>query len=176
MKVQVGQKIAPFSVKALTGIRSRFPDEGQRFTHLQFRRFAGCPICNFHLHTFFRNKAAVDGAGIREVIFFHSSEAEMKKYQASFSYAVVADPGKKFYTKFGVGRSIWATVHWRAQWAAVKGMFLGKMGVKMENGPLGLPADFLIAQDGTVVAAKYGTHAYDQWEVPELLALANATG
>ena len=55
-------------------------------------------------------------------------------------------------------------------------MFLGKMGVKMENGPLGLPADFLIAKDGTVVAAKYGTHAYDQWEVPELLALANTAG
>lgn len=176
MKLQVGQKIAPFSVKALNGDMLTIPDGRQRFTHLQFRRFAGCPICNFHLHTFFQNKAAVDGAGIREVIFFHSSDAEMKKYQTSFSYAVVADPGKKFYAKFSVGRSIWASMHWKALWAAIKGMLLGKMGVKVENGPLGLPADFLIAQDGTDVAMKYGIHAYDQWEVPELLALANATG
>lgn len=38
------------------------------------------------------------------------------------------------------------------------------------GGRLGLPADFLIAGDGTVLACKYGTHAYDQWSVDELLA------
>lgn len=40
---------------------------------------------------------------------------------------------------------------------------------------LGLPADLLIAADGRVVAAKYGSHAYDQWSVDELLALAGHT-
>jgi hypothetical protein len=35
---------------------------------------------------------------------------------------------------------------------------------------VGLPADFLIARDGTVIAAKYGQHAYDQWSVDDLLA------
>jgi hypothetical protein len=40
------------------------------------------------------------------------------------------------------------------------------------GGRLGLPADFLIDRDGTVLACKYGTHAYDQWSVDELLALA----
>jgi hypothetical protein len=53
-------------------------------------------------------------------------------------------------------------------------MFLGKMGVKIENGPLGLPADILIDRTGAVVAVKYGTHAYDQWEVLELLSYAQA--
>jgi hypothetical protein len=37
-----------------------------------------------------------------------------------------------------------------------------------------LPADFLIAPDGTVIAKKYGTHAYDQWSVDELLKHASA--
>ncbi|WP_258958033.1 hypothetical protein [Streptomyces leeuwenhoekii] len=32
-----------------------------------------------------------------------------------------------------------------------------------------LPADFLIASDGRVLAAKYGEHVYDQWSVDELL-------
>jgi hypothetical protein len=40
------------------------------------------------------------------------------------------------------------------------------------NGNLGLPADLLIAGDGRVVAVKYGTHAYDQWSVDELLGAA----
>jgi hypothetical protein len=37
---------------------------------------------------------------------------------------------------------------------------------------LGLPTDFLIGTDGWVLALKYGTDAYDQWSVDELLAIA----
>jgi hypothetical protein len=33
----------------------------------------------------------------------------------------------------------------------------------------------LIAPDGRVLAAKYGRHANDQWEVDELLQLASST-
>jgi hypothetical protein len=40
------------------------------------------------------------------------------------------------------------------------------------GGPLGLPADFLIAPDGSIKAAHYGRHADDQWTVDEMLALA----
>jgi len=36
---------------------------------------------------------------------------------------------------------------------------------------LGLPADFLIGTDGWVLALKYGTDAYDQWSVDELVAI-----
>jgi hypothetical protein len=39
---------------------------------------------------------------------------------------------------------------------------------------LGLPADFLISSGGRVLAAKYGSHADDQWSVDELLDLAGA--
>jgi hypothetical protein len=41
-----------------------------------------------------------------------------------------------------------------------------------EGGRLGLPADFLIAPDGRVLAEKYGAHVDDQWSVDELLTLA----
>jgi hypothetical protein len=42
----------------------------------------------------------------------------------------------------------------------------------MDEGRLDLPADFLIASDGRVVASKYGVHSYDhQWSVDELLGL-----
>jgi hypothetical protein len=46
--------------------------------------------------------------------------------------------------------------------------------VHQDNGHLGLPADFLINTDGSVIAAKHGTHADDQWSVDELLAQARA--
>ena len=41
------------------------------------------------------------------------------------------------------------------------------------NCPFGLPGDFLIAPSGRIKAVKYGTHAYDQWSVDELIRLAN---
>ncbi len=44
------------------------------------------------------------------------------------------------------------------------------------GGNLGLPADFLIASDGRVLAVTYGGHAYDQWSVDELLEHAAQTG
>lgn len=172
MKVKVGQTIPSFTVQTLQGAQLSVPDAPQKFTHLQFRRFAGCPICNIHLHTFFKSFDQIEAAGIREVIFFHSSAKELTKYQKDIAFAAVADPKKTFYAQFGVGQSIWASLHPRALWAAIKGLLLGKFGLKMENGSLGLPADILIDQKGTVVAVKYGTHAYDQWEVPELLAIA----
>jgi hypothetical protein len=40
------------------------------------------------------------------------------------------------------------------------------------GGRLGLPADFLIASNGRLLACKYGVHAYDQWSVDEVLDLA----
>ncbi|MEU4356573.1 hypothetical protein [Streptomyces virginiae] len=40
------------------------------------------------------------------------------------------------------------------------------------NGRLGLPADFLIAPDGTVLARSYGEHVDDQSPVEQLLTLA----
>jgi hypothetical protein len=51
-------------------------------------------------------------------------------------------------------------------------MLRGNFGLKITGGPLGLPAEFLVAPDGRVKAAHYGKHAYDQWSVETLLDLA----
>jgi hypothetical protein len=47
--------------------------------------------------------------------------------------------------------------------------------LRLAGGPIGLPGDFLIAPSGQIKAAKYGTHAYDQWSVDELIALARGS-
>jgi hypothetical protein len=43
------------------------------------------------------------------------------------------------------------------------------------GGRYGLPAEFMIASDGRIMAVKYGIHADDQWSADELLALAAAS-
>ena len=60
----------------------------------------------------------------------------------------------------------------KALGAAMRGMAHGHFGLRLSGGPLGLPGDFLIAPSGLIIAVKYGTHAYDQWSVDELIALA----
>ena len=67
------------------------------------------------------------------------------------------------------------TIHPRFIYAiqnAIRGMAHGHFGLRLSGGPLGLPGDFLIAPSGQIKALKYGTHAYDQWSVDELIALA----
>jgi peroxiredoxin len=141
--------------------------------HLQFRRFAGCPICNLHLRAVASRYSEIAAAGITEVVVFHSAAEELRRYQADLPFAVIADPERKLYREFGVEPSIRSILHPKAWRAGARGMRWttpgGALGLREAH--LGMPADFLIASDGTVRACKYGTHADDQWSVDEILAL-----
>ena len=41
-------------------------------------------------------------AGVREVVFFHSPEAELSPHVRDLPFAVVADPTLRTYREFGV--------------------------------------------------------------------------
>jgi peroxiredoxin len=159
----------------VTGERVTVPDPG-RLVHLQFRRFAGCPVCNLHLRSVVRRHDEIVAAGIREVVFFHSPAGELRGHDLPF--AVIADPGKHYYREFGVESDRRALLNPRAWGAIVRGSALTLRGkyrppaVRQDGGRLGLPADFLVGPDGRVLAHKYGEHADDQWSVDELLAFA----
>jgi peroxiredoxin len=155
-------------------------------THLQFRRFAGCPICSLHLRGYADRHEELADAGITEVVFFHSSAEALRGYQALLPFAVIADPDKVAYREFGVETSVRAVADPRAWSSAFRGYraMLGHRndpeyaGVGSTDGTthLGLPADFLIDADGTVVALHYGRHADDQWSVDELLDIQRSLG
>ena len=173
--VSVGKSFPSIAAKNIHGATVSVPDTEGRLTHLQFRRFAGCPVCNLHLQAFIQRNAELSAAGIKEVVVFHSTDAKLLPYQGRFPFDVVGDPKKKLYERYGVETSVWALLHPGAWPALVKG-YLQKDKPALEGlpggGPLGLPADFLIAPDGTVKAAHYGKHADDQWSVDEVVAKA----
>lgn len=168
-KVTAGTQIPNTTYQSINGDTIRVPSENHRFTHLQFRRFAGCPICNMHLQQFSAEAERLAAEGIQEVIFFHSSESALRKYNSQLPFPVVADPNKSHYRKFGVEASVLSILHPSAILNGLRGVLKQGLGLSLQNGPLGLPADFLIDQTGTIVAAKYGTHAYDQWSLEELI-------
>ena len=145
------------------------------WTHIQFRRFAGCPICNLRLQSIIAQHQEITEAGIREVVVFHSPDAELLPYQGNFPFDVIGDPTKALYRKYGVESSISAFLSLKAWAASLKGNLRKDKPAMtgLPNGGIaGLPADFLIAADGTVRAAHYRSHAFDQWSVDELLALS----
>ena len=183
-RIKAGDLLDPLTVLNIQGQRVAIPG-AQRLIHLQFRRFAGCPVCDLHLHSIVRRLPELNAAGIQELVVFHSSVPELLPHAADLPFAVIADPDKWLYAKFGVESGIRALLDPRAWLPVIRGvvrsfvrMLRSKQPIPPLNpkgGSLGLPADFLIASDGRVLACKYGAHAFDQWSVDEVLALAGAT-
>lgn len=180
-RLAAGDKITPRELTTIRAERIGLPGPGG-LTHLQFRRFAGCPICNVHLHKLAMRHDELVAAGIHEIAIFHSSAAAMRPHQGGLPFDAVADPTRELYREFGVEQSPRAVLHPSAfttplrpaAWAAVaRGLRAGGRPSPKGDGALGLPADFLINPDGVVVAAHYGRHANDQWSVDELLSLAS---
>lgn len=180
-KVDPGAVLSGRELVAISGERVRVPDAG-RLVHLQLRRFAGCPVCNLHLHSVVRRHGELVTAGIREVVVFHSPAEELRLHAGHLPFAVVADPDKRLYAELGVESSPRALLDPRAWGPILRALLYGLVDLARgrgrapsrnpQGGRLGLPADFLIASDGRVLARKYGEHVDDQWSVDELLSLA----
>lgn len=174
-KLEVGDA---FPVSSLRNIHDRdvaIPDPKAKWVHVQFRRFAGCPVCNLHLRSVVNRHPEIQSAGIHEVVIFHSSNEALLPYQGQFPFDVIGDPKKSLYREAGVESSPWALLN-PVAWPSILKGNLEKVKPKggPDGGPFGLPADFLISPDGKIVDAHYGSHAFDQWSVDELLAKARA--
>ena len=167
-RLAVGTVVSPLH---LTNLHGEAVDIPGGWVHLQFRRYAGCPICNLHLRQFAARAKDIEAAGIREVVVFHSSVQAMMPYQGDLPFDAIADPSKALYRQFGVEASPMAILNPRG-WGFILRSAIGTKPTSVrEGGALGLPANFLISPEGRIVAVKYGTHIADHWSVDELLAL-----
>ena len=171
-----GDTVQRHDLVSIHGKPVRIPDP-DRLVHLQFRRYAGCPVCNLHMRSVAARHDEILAAGVREVAVFHSEPETMLSFQGALPFAAVADPGKKLYAEFGVGTMPYtAALRLRSWRAAARGLAsassLRGIGSKGQS-YLGLPADFLIGPDGTILAVKYGKYTDDHWAVDELLTLAH---
>ncbi|MEZ4320745.1 MAG: redoxin domain-containing protein [Myxococcota bacterium] len=169
---RIGERLEPFVLDTLSHGTLRVPAAGT--VHLQFRRFAGCPVCNLQVRRFSAAHDALAAAGVTTVTFFHSAREAMLPYQAELPSPVVPDPDRRWYAHFGVERSFRAIADPRV-WATAVQAFVTGPSNPLEGGAQdGLPADFLVDPSGVLRAVHYGTRADDQWSVDDVLALAGA--
>src|SRR6266568_5699953 len=158
-KIQTGAVLNPRELVTIQSGRIQVPDS-RRIVHLQFRRFAGCPVCNLHLHSFVRRHGTILAASIREVIVFHTNAEELLEHAGDLPFAVIADPEKRLYAEFGVDSGLRALLDPRAWIPILRGLILSLRAsfhgqpipsVNPYGGRFGLPAEFLIASDGRVL-------------------------
>lgn len=169
-KLKMGDDVPPLTLTSVVGADVKIPSPTARVVHLQFRRFAGCPICNLHMHSIIDRYEELTAVGIKEVVVFHSPKESLAPYQAKFPFDVIADPEKKLYAQFGVDENKLALLDPRAWPAMVRGISLAEKPTgDPEGGAWTRPAEFLISPFGKILAAHYGAHAFDQWSVDEIL-------
>jgi peroxiredoxin len=172
-RLRAGDTFVARELATLAGGTVRIPDP-RKLVHLQMRRYAGCPICSVHLRSFVRRKDDLDRAGVREVAVFYSSAEALRRVHTELPFDVVPDPTRQLYDALGVTTSPRALFDPCGLRAVVRGALSRASAAPsagVADGPFGLPADFLVAPQGRIIAAKYGTHADDQWSIDELLAL-----
>lgn len=178
-RITPGTALAARELFAVDGERVPVPGPGG-LVHLQFRRFAGRPVCNLHLRSIARRHTEIAAAGVREVAVFHSPAEEPRPHVAEPPFPVIADPDKRLYAEFGVQsgeRSPLDPRAWRHIATAVTVAPLRRdrtPALRPRGGRFGLPADFLIGPDGRVLAAKYGEHVHDHRPVEEILRPARS--
>jgi hypothetical protein len=165
-----------FPFIAATGLRGAWvcvPDGRPGYLHVQFSRFAGCPIGSSHLRAFVERHEEIEWAGIREVVVLRSEDKEVEARHHSLPFDVIGDPDGFFHEHCGVSSS------WSALWNfdALDSIFGGIRAKDRRfyrwaftKAWFALPADFLLSGDGIVKAVRYGRHAGDQWSVDDLLA------
>ena len=62
-RIQAGSVVAARELATIQSKRVRIPDQ-RGLVHLQFRRFAGCPVCNLHLHSMVQRNEDILAAAV----------------------------------------------------------------------------------------------------------------
>lgn len=174
-QLREGDFVSPLQLQDIHGKPVAIPSRASRYVHLQFRRYAGCPVCNLHLRTMSRSAKMFADAGIQSVVIVASEDKPVLQQMGNLPFQIVADPGKHLYEQYGVSTSPMSVLAPAAMAGAVKGMLSGSgspAGSNLDNLFI-LPAEFLIGPSGKIVACKYSKHAADHWNPYDLLALAN---
>ncbi|GJF31367.1 alkyl hydroperoxide reductase [Kitasatospora sp. NE20-6] len=182
-RLQIGTTAPALTLTDVTGAPVPGP-HADGLVHLQFRRFAGCPVCNLHLRGFALRHDELRAAGVLEAAVFHSPAAELSPYAGGLPFPLVADPGKDLYRAYGVEHGVRALLDPRV-WPTIVRSLVRSSGLVLRGrerlpaarplgGRFGLPADFLVGPGGRILAAHYGAHASDHWTVDQVLALAAA--
>jgi peroxiredoxin len=146
---------------------------------VKFHRFSGCPIARRQIHDLIEGQEALNAAGIETIVVLHSSEEKMRpNFDEVPGLHLIADPDKTLYDAYHA-EFLWRRLLSVATWAETLVSFargyLPQFN-RFQGGIIGVPCDFLLDNNGTIIATHYGRHFGDSWTAADALQAAAVGG
>jgi peroxiredoxin Q/BCP len=170
-----GDAVPVFAATTLDGGAIKVP-AGGRWILISFLRYASCPMCNLRVRELSRGTAELEARNVTWVAVFHSPASRLARhFHGDASRHIVADPGRRLYELFGVGRSWWGMVITMLApsfyWRFVRASVLGYWGGLIDDSFHSMPADFLASPNGEILLARYGKHIGDHLDLDSIAAM-----
>jgi len=168
-----GMPAPPHTTSNLSGERIHLP-RPETWTLLSFLRYASCPACNLRVRELRLRGDELQSARVEWFAVFHSPGWRLERHMPAEVWGnVIPDlecdlSGKYSTTRswLGVGLSMVLPTFY---WAYLKTLSFGYWGGAVDRWFHTMPADVLIAPDGTIAFAHYGRHMVDHVDVGGVL-------
>jgi len=171
MRLRIGQRAPEFVAQDLTGRTVTLAQYAGRKLLLTFNRAAVCPLCNVRAWHLVNRYPMYRRAGLEIVSFFESSPQLAHEYldRLKTPFPIVADLAHRVYDQYGLETSFWGVMRARlARGAVYREAAQRGIGARLVQNILGMdgrfglmPAEFIIGEDGRILAAHYGRDAGD---------------
>jgi thioredoxin-dependent peroxiredoxin len=175
-KLYQGQFAPEFSVKDIQGnLHSISKYKGTKIL-LSFYRNAGCPVCNYRFHELEDNRGYFEEKGLILLSVYESSVENLKLLIDTnhFYQQCVADPEGALYNLYAVelnkGKIAKGFLHGAKQ-KAYKGKQRFSKAIKQDGKIERIAADFLIDENGNILATYYGKYLGDRMPIEQIKKL-----
>jgi thioredoxin-dependent peroxiredoxin len=175
-KIKPNEQAPAFELVSAQGKTIDLADYNDKTVLLVFFRFAGCPVCNFQMHTLIENYSQLQKQNMEVIAVFESGNEMLASYinDAGIPFPVIGNPDLGLYKKYGVEKSAFKMMRTmfkkepKRQMKQGEEMFNGKK-YKQDGSMTRMPADFIIDRTGSVKVAHYGKYIGDHLPLNTIL-------
>jgi thioredoxin-dependent peroxiredoxin len=175
-KLNANDKAPEFELKSVQGETISLSKYKGRNILLAFFRFAGCPVCNFRMHSLMANYAKLQQQNIEIIAVFESGNEVLATYikDANIPFPVIGGHELSLYKKYGVQKSVLKMMNTMFKKEPKQQMKKGaalfnEKKYKQDGSMTRMPADFLIDSTGKIQMAHYGKFIGDHISLDEII-------
>jgi thioredoxin-dependent peroxiredoxin len=175
-KLKANDKAPEFELKSAQGETVSLSKYKGKIILLAFFRFAGCPVCNFRMHSLIENYAKLQQQNIEIIAVFESDNEVLATYikDANIPFPVIGNHELSLYKKYGVQKSVLKMMNTMFKKEPKQQMKKGatlfnEKKYKQDGSMTRMPADFLIDSTGKIQIAHYGKFIGDHIPLDEII-------
>jgi peroxiredoxin Q/BCP len=160
MRLQTGKPAPEFTLTDIHGQEVSLAALRGKRVMLSFYRYASCPFCNLRIHELSKRAEGYRQRGLELIAVFQSPGEKILQYAGKQQppFAIIPDPQRLLYRRYGVESS------WSGMLRAfairlpevVKAIASGFLPGSVEGDVHRVPADFIVDEEGKLLATFYG--------------------